>query len=261
MDRPLQGKQILVLRTRSQAAAFIALIEAAGGQAYPFPVITIADPADWSPLDEAIRQIEGYQWLVITSPNGAERFVDRLLHLGRAVADLSHLKVAAVGPSTAEALSERGIQVDLLPKAFKGKAMPEVIAPYLRPGARVLMARGDLADKALAEGLTALGVRVDDLVAYRNLPFGDDPAELKRALAAGEIDWVAFTSSSTVKNLLEQIGGPALLGAVRIACIGPETAAMAERLGLPIHCTGEPHTLEGLLHAIIDDVQSTRGGH
>lgn len=248
MDRPLAGERILVLRARAQAAALIAQIEAAGGQAYPFPVITIADPADWAPLDEAITHLERYAWLVITSPNGAERFAARLA--GR---PLGGVKVAAVGTATAEALQERGIPVDLLPKQFRGRALPEALLPHLRPGDRVLLARGDLADRALVDGLTALGAVVDDLIAYRTLPYGDDPAELKGLLTRGEIDYAAFTSGSTVQNLLEQVGGPAALSGLRIACIGPETALVAERLGLPIHCIAQPHTLEGLLNAIIED--------
>ncbi|MFZ5817976.1 MAG: uroporphyrinogen-III synthase [Bacillota bacterium] len=248
MDRPLAGKRILVLRARPQAAAFITQIEAAGGEAYPFPVITIADPEDWGPLDEAIRHLNRYRWLVITSPNGAERFAARL-----GDRPLGALKVAAVGTATAEALAERGIRVDLLPKQFRGRALPEALAPCLQPGDRVLLARGDLADPALAEGLSALGVLVDDRIAYRTLPYGDDPTELKQLLGEGAIHYAAFTSGSTVQNLLAQVGGPGALSRVRIACIGPETAAVAERLGLPIHCIAQPHTLEGLLNAIIED--------
>lgn len=253
MTLPLEGKRILVLRARAQAAAFVAQIEALGGEAYLFPVITIADPDDFGPLDEAIGHLERYGWLIITSPNGAERFLDRMAYRGRTPADLAPLRVAAVGTATAEALTGRGVRVDLLPKTFRGKALPEAMAPWLQPGDRVLMARGDLADRALNEGLTALGARVDDLVAYRTLPYGDDPAELKRLLAGGAIHYAAFTSGSTVQNLLGQLGGPAALASVRIACIGPETARAAEQLGLPVHCIAQPHTLEGLLTAIIED--------
>ncbi|MFZ5823588.1 MAG: uroporphyrinogen-III synthase [Bacillota bacterium] len=250
MNRPLEGKRILVLRARTQAAPFLAQIEALGGEGYPFPVITIADPDDWGPLDEAIRHLERYRWLVITSPNGAERFAARL---ARWQGSLAGVRVAAVGTATAEALAERGITVDLLPREFRGRALPEAMAPLLSPGDRVLLARGDLADRALAEGLKGLGARVDDLIAYRTLPYGDDPTELKRLLAQGEIHYAAFTSGSTVQNLLDQIGGPGALSTVRIACIGPETARVAGGLGLTIHCTAQPHTLEGLLHAIVED--------
>ncbi len=250
MDQPLRGKRILVLRAREQAAALISQIEALGGEAYPFPVITIADPADWAPLDEALAHLERYAWLVITSPNGAERFATRLA--GR---PLSGLRVAAVGTATAEALEARGIHVDLLPRQFRGKALPEAMAPLLRPGDRVLLARGDLADPALYEGLTGLGTVVDDTIAYRTLPYGDDPTELKALLADGAIHYVAFTAGSTVRNLLAILGGPASLAGVRIACIGPETAAVAGQLGLPVHCSAEPYTLDGLLHAIIQDCQ------
>lgn len=255
MDRPLAGKRILVLRARAQAAPFLAQIEALGGEGYPFPVITIADPDDWAPLDEAIGHLSRYRWLVITSPNGAERFAARL---AARRGPLAGVRVAAVGTATAEALAEHGITTDLLPREFKGRALPEAMAPLLKPGDRVLLARGDLADPALTEGLAALGVVVDEMIAYRTLPHGDDPAELKRLLADGAIHYAAFTAGSTVRNLLAQIGGRAALGGVRIACIGPETARVAEQLGLPIHCTAQPHTLEGLLDAIVKDCR--KGG-
>lgn len=250
MHRPLAGKRILVLRARAQAAAFVAQIEALGGEAFLFPVITIADPEDWAPLDAAIGRLERYRWLVITSPNGAERFVGRLAACDR---HLVGVRVAAVGTATAEALAERGVTVDLLPREFRGRALPAAMAPYLQPGDRVLMARGDLADPALTEGLTALGAVVDDLIAYRTLPYGDDPAELKDRLARGEIHYAALTSGSTVQNLLGQVGGPAALRGVRVTCIGPETAATAERLGLSVNGIAQPHTLQGLLNAIILD--------
>lgn len=249
----MTGKRILVLRAREQAAGFISQIEALGGEAYAFPVITIADPEDWAPLDDAIAHLGRYAWLVITSPNGAERFADRLARAGLPLGDL---RVAAVGTATAEALTARGIRVDLIPQQFRGKALPEAIGPFLKPGDRVLMARGDLADSALHEGLTTRGAVVDDLVAYRTLPYGDDPIELRELLANGEIHYVAFTAGSTVRNLVSILGGPAALAGVRVACIGPETAAVAGQLGLPVHCTAQPYTLAGLLDAIAQDCRS-----
>jgi uroporphyrinogen III methyltransferase/synthase len=247
----LSGKQILVLRSRTQAGALVGAIEAAGGRAFAFPVIRIADPEDWGPLDEAIGRLERYRWLVITSPNGAERFVARLHTLGGDAARLP--RVAAVGSATAATLAHLGVRVDLVPPEFKGKALPGALEPHLRPGDRVLLARGDLADKALVGGLEALGAVVDDLIAYRTLPTDEDPAELKRLLAEGAIHYAAFTSGSTVRNLLTVLGGPAALAGVRIACIGPETEAVARRLGLPIHCTAKVYTVDGLIEAIVDD--------
>lgn len=257
---PLKGRRVLVLRSREQAEGLARAIESLGGEAVAYPVIRVADPEDWGPLDAAIRRIGEYQWLVITSPNGAARFADRLALPGLSPAALKGVQVVAVGAATARALGRRGIRVDLMPDQFLGRAIPAAMAEPvgdrvrpLRPGDRVLMARGDLANPGLAEELAERGALVDDRIAYRTLPAGGDAEALRQRLAAGEIAYVAFTSGSTVRNLLSQLGGPGGLGAARVACIGPETAAVAAELGLSVDCVGEPHTVEGLLQAIAAD--------
>ncbi len=228
-------------------------IRALGGVPFLFPVITIADPESWAPLDDAVAQIHRYQWLVITSPNGAERFAARLAAAGKDGQALTHLKVVAVGTSTAKRLEGLGIGVDLTPREFRGAALPDAMKPLLRPGDRVLMARGNLADPATAEAIRALGAEVDDVVAYRTLLDGGDLEGLKRALAAGQIHYATFTSGSTVRNLIVRLGGTELLTGVRIACIGPETAKVAKEMGLPVHLVADPHTVDGLIDAIVAD--------
>lgn len=253
MERPLQGRRILLLRSREQLQPFITKIAALGGEAIPFPVIAIAEPLDWGPLDESLRQLERYRWLVITSVNGAERFLDRLVALGLGIADLAPLRVAAVGTTTARALTERGVRVDLVPTEFRGKAMPAAMAAELQPGDRVLMARGDLADPALAAGLTAFGAQVDDRVCYRTVASSPDVTGLSAQLATGLVDYVTFTSGSTVRNLLALLGGPDALAGVRVACIGPDSALVARELGLPVHLVAAPYTLDGLVAALAED--------
>ncbi|MBP2018608.1 uroporphyrinogen-III synthase [Symbiobacterium terraclitae] len=251
--QPLRGRRILVLRARDQAERFIRAVAELGGEAVAYPVIQIVDPQDWAPLDEAIARLERYRWLVITSPNGAARFAARLARAGRRVPD--GVGVVAVGTATARALEREGIRVDRMPQSFVGRAIPEALAGDLAPGDRVLMARGDLANPALASALAEMGAVVDDLVAYRNVPVRGDAEGLRRQLQAGAIHYVAFTSGSTVHNLLDQLGGPEALGPARVACIGPETAAAAEARGLPVHCMAEIYTMDGLLRAIVSDCE------
>jgi len=251
--QPLRGRRILVLRARDQAERFIRAVADLGGEAVAYPVIQIADPVDWAPLDEAIARLERYRWLVITSPNGAVRFAARLARVGRQVPD--GVGVVAVGSTTARALAAEGIRVDRMPKSFVGRAIPEALAGDLLAGDRVLMARGDLANPALAAALAGMGALVDDVVAYRNVPVRGDAAGLRKRLAEGEIHYVAFTSGSTVHNLLDQLGGPEGIGRARVACIGPETAAAAAAWGLPVHCMAETYTTDGLLRAIALDCE------
>ncbi|HWI65511.1 MAG TPA: uroporphyrinogen-III synthase [Symbiobacteriaceae bacterium] len=253
--RHLAGICVLVTRARSQASALVSRIEEAGGRVWEFPVITIADPETWAPLDAAIAHLERYRWLVITSPNGAEKFAGRLALAGRSAADL---KVVAVGPTTAKALQAHGIVVDMIPAESRGAALPEAMGPHMQPGDRVLMARANLADPAPAGALRSLGYEVDDLVAYRTLMEGGDPEALRQALERREIDYVTLTSSSTVGNLIERLGGPQWLAGVRVAVMGPETRKAAEAAGLTVHVMAEQVSLDGLVKAIIHDVTVSR---
>lgn len=257
MDEPrrsagaLAGRCVLVTRARSQASALVAKIEARGGRVWEFPVITIADPESWAPLDAAIENLGSYQWLVITSPNGAEKFAGRL---GETAA-LAHVKVAAVGAATARTLADLGIQTDVVPAEFRGAALPEAMAPHLQPGDRILMARANLADPGPADTLRAMGHQVDDIVAYRTLLEGGDVEALRAALRRGEIDYVTLTSSSTVNNLIERLGGREWLEGVRVAAMGPETRKAAEANGLTVHVMAEQVSLDGLVNAIVADSQ------
>ncbi|MDF2629347.1 MAG: uroporphyrin-III C-methyltransferase [Symbiobacteriaceae bacterium] len=251
--RPLAGRCVLVTRARSQAGALVERVEALGGRVWAFPVISVADPESWEPLDEAIGRIGEYGWLVITSPNGAEKFAGRLGAGGGVAPALGHLKVVAVGPATARALAARGIRTDLMPAEARGAALPAAMAPHLAPGDRVLMARANLADPAPAEALRALGARVDDVVAYRTLAEGGDVEALQVALRRGEIDYVTLTSSSTVSNLIERLGGAHWLDGVRVAVMGPETRKAAEAAGLTVHVVAQEVSLDGLANALALD--------
>lgn len=252
--KPLRGKRILVTRAREQAAALISCIEAAGGEAYLFPVIQFSPPAFWDAVDAALACIHQYQWLVITSPNGARFFMNRLQATGRNAGALSGLKVAAVGSGTAQTLERLGVKVDVVPRVFRGAALPQAMEPYLESGQRVLMARGDLADPAHAQGLRDLGAVVDDVVVYRTLPAGLDRAEeLKAALAAKQVDYVTFTSGSTVRNLLAVLGGKEALAGVRVAVIGQETYKAAVKEGLTVDVVASVASMQGMVDAIIAD--------
>ncbi|HLN62136.1 MAG TPA: uroporphyrinogen-III synthase [Symbiobacteriaceae bacterium] len=251
--RPLEGVCVLVTRARSQAAALVDLIEAQGGEVFAFPVLSIADPESWAPLDEAIAHSDRYRWVVLTSPNGAEKFAARVAAAGKAPGGLAPLKVAAVGATTAQALERLGFAVDLVPPEFRGAALPAAMAPHLAPGDGVLMARANLADPALAENLRALGARVDDVVAYRTVSDGGDVDALKAKLTQRAIDYVTLTSSSSVANLLERLGGPQPLAGARIAVIGPETKKAAEAAGLTVHVVARQATVDGLVNSIVED--------
>lgn len=252
-QEPLLGAGVLVTRAPHQARAMVERIEAMGGRPIAFAVNETADPLDWAPLDQALDIIGQYAWLVITSPNGAERFSRRLQARGLTPRALAHLKVAAVGRGTARRLEELGLQVDLIPGEARGAALPGALAPLLRKGDRILMARGDLADPGPAQALRALGCAVDDLVAYRTVPARDDPAPVRQALRLGLVDYVTFTATSTVTGLLSLLGGADALAGTRVAVIGPETKRGAEEAGLRVDLIAPEASPEALVGVISAD--------
>lgn len=256
---PLAGRRILITRARTQASALVEAVRALGGEPVEFPLIAIAPPESWAPLDEALAGLERYRWVVVTSANGVAALDGRLRAAGLEPTRLPPaVRVAAVGAATARALEALGMRVDLVPPEFRGAALPGALAPLLAPGDRILMPRGDLADPALAESLRVLGAQVDDLVAYRTVAGEGEAATLLAALVAGAVDYVTLTSSSTVTGLLGRLGGPGPLAGVRIACIGPETAKTAAAAGLTVHVLASEATVASLVAAIAQDAASLR---
>lgn len=249
-DQPLAGIGVLVTRAKAQAGSLQTQISALGGAVWELPVIATADPLDWAPLDDALTHLDRYGWLVVTSANGAQQVARRLQHLGIAT---PRVRIAAVGSATAQALEQARLQVDLLPSTFRGASLAEALAGHLRPGERILFARADIADPAPANKLRALGYAVDDLVAYRTVLQAPDATAVLQALAAGRIQYVTLTSSSTVGGVVNALGGRAPLAHVRVAVIGPETAAAAVAAGLTVHVQAAQATIASLVQALVAD--------
>lgn len=247
----LENKRVVVTRARHQAEEFAAAFQSLGAVPVPFPVIEISPVRDSTLLDEALKELGGYDWLIFTSVNGVEAVWNRFAAL-----DIDHLpaevKVAAIGPKTAASLQAHGITLDFTPSEY----IAEAILPGLGQlrGCRVLLPRADLARKALPEAIMKAGGVAHEIVAYHTLPAHPDPLALQ-ALQKG-VDVVTFTSSSTVRNfiiLVKTAGLEAccLPGQPLIACIGPITAATAREEGLPVHVIAAEYTAEGLIQALL----------
>jgi len=250
-NRPLFGKKIVVTRSREQASALTEALEGLGAEVIEFPVIKIVPPADWSPVDAAVDSMSSYDWLIFTSVNGVRCLVDRLLATGRDVRALAGPKVAAIGPSTAETLACLGVRVDYVPAEFVAEAVVDQF-PETVTGKRVLLARAGEAREVLPEKLTELGAEVTVVSVYGTVLEDSDASEVKRMLAAGEIDAITFTSSSTVRSFIELVGGvESVAESARIACIGPITARTAEESGLKPDVVAEAYTIGGLVEALV----------
>ncbi|HEX8803881.1 MAG TPA: uroporphyrinogen-III synthase, partial [Acidimicrobiales bacterium] len=243
-NRPLFGRRVVVTRARAQAGELVERLAALGAATVEVPAIEVHDPADGgAALAAAVERLGRYDWVVVTSPNGARRLLDAVRAAGRDARALGGVRLAAIGPGTAEVLAAGNLVPDLVPPDFVAESLVAAFPPG--PG-RVLLARAAVARDALPEGLRAAGWDVDVVEAYRTapVPLTDEQAE---ALAAAEV--VTFTSSSTVTNLLRAIGDRPMPPVV--AAIGPVTAATARAHGLSVDVEAPVHTIDGLVDALV----------
>jgi uroporphyrinogen-III synthase len=242
----LAGKRIVVTRPLNQAGAFSKKLAELGAVPILFPTIEIALPNDYTALDDAISNIERYDWLIFTSVNGVEAFCKRAEILSKPVNERT--KIAIIGPATTRALEAYGLRPTLVPKTYIAEAIVDEIGNVA--GQHVLLPRAEIARDALTIELKRRGAIANEVVAYRTLPA--IPNEGVLAEIEQGVDVVTFTSSSTVRNfmaLLEQ-GAVKPLDAI-IACIGPVTAETAREAGLNVTVIAKDYTTEGLIEALI----------
>jgi uroporphyrinogen III methyltransferase / synthase len=242
--RPLFGTRVVVTRTRSQASELSARLRDLGADPIEVPTIQVVDPDDGgAALRDAAAFLagNGYEWLVLTSPNGVERTFAEVPDV-RSV----RAKVAAIGPGTADALARHRVVADLVPERFVAEGLLDV---FPSGTGRVLVARAAVARDVLPDGLRAKGWEVDVVDAYRTVAAEVDAETLARAASA---DAITFTSSSTVDRWLDLAG---VEGTPKVvACIGPITAATARGRGLDVTVEAGTHTIDGLVEALVAHV-------
>jgi uroporphyrinogen III methyltransferase/synthase len=246
---PLFGTRIVVTRAKDQAESLTAKLRAMGADVVELPTIAIEPAMDASALDSAIAHLQEYDWLIFTSANGVKYFLERL---DASPVDLRKLraKICTIGPATRRAVESLHLKVDLMGKEYVAEALIEAFAAHDLEGKRMLLPRAAIARDVLPAELRRRGAKVDVVEAYRTVI----PAEA--AARAAEIfsgprkpDWVTFTSSSTVKNLLRLVKPEGLVG-VKIASIGPVTSGTARQLGLEVTVEAAQYTVDGLVEAL-----------
>ena len=254
--RPLFGKRILVTRSREQASLLTEKLENLGAECFEAPTIKIVPPESFAALDGAIDNLLTYQWLIFTSVNGVDYFYRRLSAAGLDSRALAGLQVVAIGSQTAERLRTKGINADLIPLEFRAEGIVAALENKLKQGDKVLIARAAVARDVLPNQLRAIGAIVDVVDAYRTEIGEADSGSLTRELAAGAIDIITFTSSSTVTNLLNILGkqGQELISQAKTACIGPITAVTCQEHGIAVDCIADEYTIQGLVDAIVSMV-------
>lgn len=253
-DLPLQGWRVVVTRSEEQADSLMERLRALGAEPIFYPTITFALPEDTSPLDESLRRLltGGYDWLVLTSVNAVKTVEERMHALNEPpTAIASCCKVAAVGPTTADACKELlGADIAVMPGKFVAEALAEAMGDM--HGQRVLLANADIARPTLQEHLEAAGADLDRVVAYCTVPAqgGDDVPTM---LANNQIHAITFTSGSTIRYFLNRVGEDAIESIRRaaIVCIGPIAAKTAHDVGLPPTVVADTYTEEGMVDALV----------
>lgn len=253
-DRPLLGKTIAVTRARHQASDLAARLTALGAECIQCPTIEIGPPEDWDAIDAAIAALDGYRWLVFTSVNGVRFFFQRLFAAGKDARALGHLKTAVIGPATQKALLAFGLNSDIVPTSYRAESVVAAFAQQDVRGCKILLPRAAEARPILPDELTRMGADVQEIAVYRTRIARESADTLTAHLAAGDIDMVTFTSSSTVKNFISLLPEEKVhdwLKPVTVASIGPITTDTAESLGLSVDVTAATYTVAGLCTAIV----------
>jgi len=249
---PLRGKRIVITRTREQASTLREQLAALGAEVIEIPAIEIRPPASWEALDAAIRRLEQFDYLLVTSVNGARNFLARLQVCGRDVGDLKGLIIGAIGPGTAAEFAKSGVKVDFVPEEYRAEGLVEALGRHDLRGKAVLIPRAKVARDLVPRALADRGARVEVVEAYDTVAAEFPAGQLERLLTPPP-DMITFTSSSTVSNFAKMLGSRKIseaLAGVGVASIGPITSGTARKLGLEVTVEASESTIRGLLRAI-----------
>jgi uroporphyrinogen III methyltransferase/synthase len=256
--KPLFGRRILVTRPRDQAAEMVELIESLGAEAVEAPMIRVIPPEDYGPLDTACAEAGRFDWIVFSSANAVDAFMERLQASPLDLRALGGAKLCAVGPATTERLGKYGLKVDLVPEEYGADAIAHAFSASSRlAGLEVLIPRADIGREVVGDELRRQGANVTEVIAYRTTvvdPEREGEPDVYRMLLDRRLDVVTFTSASAVRSFVRSFGAEQvadLLNSVAVASIGPVTAEAASQYG--IHTTIMPlhYTVPALVDAIV----------
>ncbi len=254
--KPLFGKKIIVTRAREQASSLVEILEEEGAHVIEFPTIEIVEPDDYSELDKAIENIKTYDWLIFTSVNGVKFFLNRLKYHKKDVRVLDGIKICAIGPKTAETFENFGIIPDFIPEKYQAEYIIEGLKKAGINRKKFLLPRAKVAREILPKKIKELGGEIDVVTVYETKMPQTKKDEIIEMLKNNEIDYITFTSSSTVKNFIEMIeGNTNLLKNAKLVSIGPITSDTIKSYGLTPTIEAKKYTIEGLKEAILMDIK------
>lgn len=251
--RPLLGVRIGITRAVEQTEDAVRRAIELGAEPVLLPMIQILPPQSWDGVDDAIRELDHYHWVVFTSANGVRSLMSRIWETGGDARRFGHSRIAAIGPATTEALAEFRLRADVVPPEFRAESLGDVLAHDVA-GKRVLWARASRGRDILPGLLRKSGAELRELVVYRNEDVESMPPEQLTRIETGELDWVALSSPSIVRNfqrLLSPTAAAQIGKTTRLASISPVTTQAAREAGLPIAAEAQEYTWKGLFEAIV----------
>jgi uroporphyrinogen-III synthase len=258
-EGPLNGLRILNTREAGAAAELTSRLEALGAKVLECPMLAFAPPESWEPFDTRLGELRPEDWVAFTSATAVRFTMERLASLGVPAQKLAGAHLAAIGSATATALEAQGLTVDLLPEQFQSEGLLKDLLEQLPRGGRVWLPRAAEAREALVEGLERAGIEVAVTPVYTTIMPSTGLGEAKAAMDSGGLDWIIFTSSSTVTHLIRMLSETDsetldTMG-VKIACLGSVTAETARQHGLPVSVVPTRQDLDGLLAALVGYIQ------
>jgi uroporphyrinogen III methyltransferase/synthase len=251
--RPLFGQRVLVTRPRDQAVGLVRRLEQLGAVPFVLPAVEIGEPPDWAPVDQALAALGRYQWLVFTSSNGVHALIRRLRKTGRDLRALGGLRLAVIGPATADALREYHLEPDLVPDEYRSEGLAAALRERVA-GQRILLARADRGRDLLRHELAAVA-EVDQVAVYSQVDAVAGDAAALDCLRRGEIEYVTLTSSNIARAMIQALDAPCReriqSGLVRLVSISPVTSAAIRELGLPVAAEATAYTTAGVAEALV----------
>jgi uroporphyrinogen III methyltransferase/synthase len=258
--RPLFGSRVVVTRSREQANPLASKLRELGADVLEIPTIKIEAPSRREELVDALLELNSYDWLIFTSPNGVSTFFEYFFRQFHDMRDIGGCRIAAVGPATAKKLKELHLQVDIMPDEALASSIAEAFSEYESiENLRICLLRAEVANRELPAELEKLGAIVDDVACYRTVAETEDPEHNGKKLQESGADWVTFTSASTVEHFHARFNLPHLLKQfprMKLASIGPETSKALLALGLKHDLEAKAHTAEGLAAALLAEAEN-----
>jgi uroporphyrinogen III methyltransferase/synthase len=253
--RPLFGQRVVVTRTREQASQLSRKLNDLGAEVLEIPTIKLEAPSQREDLVDAMLELNSYDWLVFTSPNGVATFFEYFFRRFHDMRDIGGARIAAVGPATANKLKELHLQVDLMPDEALASNIGEAFREFESvENLKICLLRAEVANSDLPKALEAMGAIVDDVACYKTTPESEDLTGAAGKLLETGADWITFTSSSTVEHFHDRFDLPALVKRfpkLKLVSIGPETSKALKALELSPQVEAKEHTTEGLVKALL----------